>query len=335
MLTGIRTALVATLALAAAPALSASPVGVREFTVTAPERAEPIAATIWYPAGDGGSAEQVGENKVFQGVPALRGADVSEGRFPVVLLAHGGLRAAPNQSGWIAADLASRGALVVAVPPRRLAGPNEGVAEVWLRPADLTAALSALEADPAFGPHAGPAPASAVGFFLGGTAALMLAGARIDPASYVRSCDVPDPGPDCAWFGAAGVDLHAVDTTTLVRSSLDQRIGTIVAIDPELTTSLAADSLAGMVPRVSVINLGAPGDVAPYLDASGLRAESAAYASIPGATPFSAMALCQPRGAKILAAEGEDDTICSEDAEERGRVHARLADMIAEALETR
>ena len=76
---------------------------------------------------------------------------------------------------------------------------------------------------------------------------------------------------------------------------------------------------------------------APYLDASGLRAAlpGATYAALPEATPFSAMATCKPEGAEILAAEGEDDAICREDGAARERSHARLADMIADAPESR
>jgi predicted dienelactone hydrolase len=335
MLTGgLRLAVLAALALTASSAF-ADAVGVRGITVTAPERDRPLTVNLWYPAGGGGTPERVGESKVFQGVPARRDATIPDGAFPLVLLAHGGLRAAPNQSGWIASALAARGMLVAAVPPPRPASAEAAVAETWLRPADLSAALTALEADPATAARAASGPAAAVGFFLGGTAALTLAGARLDAGSYARSCDPPAQGPDCAWFAAEGVDLHAADAAKLGRSALDPRIGTVVAIDPELTASLAPESLSGMTAKVTVINLGAPGTIAPFLDASGLKAAGVSYTALPGATPFSAMAACRPHGAEILAEEGEDDAICREDATARDRTHARLADMIAEALATR
>ena len=274
---------------------------------------------------------------VFEGLPARRDAAIADGRFPVVLLAHGGLRAAPNQSGWIAADLASRGMIVAVVPPPRPASAEAAVAEIWLRPADLSAALTALEADPDAAAHAAPGQAAVVGFFLGGTAALALAGARLDAASYARSCDPPAQSPDCAWFAAAGVDLHAVDAAQVTRSGLDARIGTVVAVDPELTSSLAPESLSGIAAKTAVFNLGAPGTIAPHLDAASLQVAlpGATYAALPDATPFSAMASCTSRGAEILNSEGEDDAICREDAAARERTHARLADMIAGALAPR
>jgi predicted dienelactone hydrolase len=331
-MTGLRLFLLAAVATAGSPALASGPVGVRDIAVVAPERQEPLSVTLWYPAGEGGTPERVGENKVFRGAPVLRDAGVAEGAHPVVVLAHGGMRAAPNQSGWIASALAARGMLVAVVPPPRPASPEAAVAEIWLRPADLSAALTAVEAEPAIAGHAEPGPAAAVGFFLGGTSVLSLAGARLDAESHARSCDTPAGGADCAWFAAAGVDLRAADAVKLARSGFDPRIGTVVAIDPELTAHLAAGSFTGMTARVTVINLGDPGSIAPFLDASGLQAEGVAYTALAGATPFSAMAACQPHGAGILAEEGEDDEICREDAALRERTHARLADMIAEAV---
>jgi predicted dienelactone hydrolase len=315
-----------------APEVAADAVGVRMMTVTASERAQPLTVTLWYPAGAGGTAERVGENKVFEGVPARRDADIADGTFPIVLLSHGGLRVAPNQSGWIASGLASLGFLVAVVQPPKPPDARAAAAETWLRPADLSATLTALDADPTTAEHAAPGQAAAVGFFLGGTSGLALAGARLDADRYGRSCDPPATGPDCAWFAHDGVDLRDVDAAKLARSGRDPRIGTVVAIDPELTASFSPESLSEITASVTIINLGAPGPIAP--DASGLQTAipGATYAAVPDATSFSAMAACKPQGADILLAEGEDDAICHEDARARERTHARLAIVIVDAL---
>jgi predicted dienelactone hydrolase len=324
-------AAVAVAGVAWTPSLAADAVGVRAMTVTAPERQQALTVALWYPAGDGGTAELIGENKVFEGVPARRDAEIADGVFPIVLLSHGGLRAAPNQSGWIASRLADLGFIVAVVQPPRLADARAAVAETWLRPADLSAALTALSADPGTAGHAAPGQVAAVGFFLGGTSGLALAGARLDAESYARSCDPPATGPDCTWFAHGGVDLRAVDAEKLTRSQRDPRVGTIVAIDPELTASLSPESLSEISARVAIINLGPP---SPGLDASGLQGAipGATYAAVPDATQFSAMAACTPQGAEILLEEGEDDAICSEAGPARERTHARLAEMIADAI---
>jgi predicted dienelactone hydrolase len=316
------------------PSLAADAIGVREMTVPVPERQQPLTVALWYPAGEGGTAEFVGESKVFEGVPARRDAELADGDFPIVLLSHGGLRAASNQSGWIASRLADLGFLVAVVQPPRPADAGAAVAEIWLRPADLSATLTALYADPATAEHAAPGQVGAVGFFLGGTSVLALAGARLDAESYARSCDPPATGPDCAWFAADGVDLREVDAEKLTRSHLDARIGTIVAIDPELTASFSRDSLSMIAAQVAVINLGRPGGIPPGLEASGLQEAipGSTYAGVPDATRFSAMAACKPQGAAILLEEGEDDTICGEGGLARERIHTRLAEMIADVI---
>ncbi len=227
--------------------------------------------------------------------------------------------------------------IVAVVPPPRPASAEAAVAEIWLRPADLSAALTALEADPDAAAHAAPGQAAVVGFFLGGTAALALAGARLDAASYARSCDPPAQGPDCAWFAAAGVDLHAVDAAQAHPqrprpAHRNRRRGR-----PRADVEPRARQPLGIAAKAAVFNLGAPGTIAPHLDAASLQAAlpGATYAALPDATPFSAMATCTPRGAEILTSEGEDDAICREDPAARERTHARLADMIAGALAPR
>jgi predicted dienelactone hydrolase len=182
-------------------------VGVRMMSVMTPERGAPLALTLWYPAGSGGWPARVGANSVFVGVSALRDAAMADGVFPVVVVAHGGLRAAPHQSGWISARLAERGYIVAAVQPPVLTAGEAGraVAEIGLRSADLSAALSAVEGDPSVRPHADMEKAAALGFFLGGASSLALAGARLDPERYRRLCDSASGGPDCAWFAAIPV----------------------------------------------------------------------------------------------------------------------------------
>lgn len=91
------------------PAKADGPVGVRSLSVDVPERAQAVTATVWYPAGEGGQPVNVGGNAVFEGVAGLQDARIADGTFPVVLISLGGLRAAPNLAGWIAADLAEQG----------------------------------------------------------------------------------------------------------------------------------------------------------------------------------------------------------------------------------
>src|SRR5512147_2176477 len=131
-------------------AASAREPGIRTLTATVPERGGTIDLTLWYPAHADGVSESVGGSKIFKGVPGRRNASHADGVFPVVLLAAGGLRANPNMAGGIAAYLAARGYLVATAHPPALGSDDaqSAVGEVWLRPADLSAALNAVENDP-------------------------------------------------------------------------------------------------------------------------------------------------------------------------------------------
>lgn len=307
------------------PASAAEPVGLRSLSAPAPERGAPIAVDLWYPAGTGGTAENHGASPLFEGVSVRRDADIATGRFPLVVLAHGGLRSNPNLASWIAAHLAGRGALVAL--PRSPAPETAGEApdEVRLRPGDLSAALDRIENDPALAAHLAAGKVGAVGFFLGGTSALALAGARLDPAAYRASCDPPARGPDCAWFAANGVDLSDRVTEAFGASHRDPRIRAVVAVAPELVGSLTRESLGAVDVPVTVIGLGAP--------AADREIPGARQLAFPEANVFTAFGRCTARALTLLAAEGEDDAICRDDGpRSRADLQAELAGMIDAAL---
>jgi predicted dienelactone hydrolase len=274
------------------------------------------------------------DNAVFEGAAGQQDAPVADGAFPTVLVSHGGLRAAPNLSGWIARRLAERGFLVVAVQGPKL-GPKDArkaVAELWERPADLSAALTALADSAEWSKHLDRERVAAVGFFLGGTAALSLAGGRLDAEIFKQACRGEAKSVDCAWFEASGVDLGSIDADAIARSNLDPRIATAIAVDPEYASSFAHESLAAIEIPVAVINLGWPGSIRPAFDAAQLGSASPriTYAPLPGATRFSAFSPCKPKGAAILAEDGGDDAICrGETAEQRADMHDELAALIA------
>ncbi len=321
----------------AAPAGAADGVGLRQLAVMAPERGQALDIALWYPAAAGGTPVRFGESGIFEGVPAGLDAPLVEGPFPLVLVSHGGMRAAPNVTGWIAARLVGEGFAVAVVQPPALGerGAEAAVPEIWLRPADLGATLTALAEDPALAGHMALDRVGALGFFLGGTSALALVGGRLDEASYRGSCDAGGTGLDCAWFEQGGIDLHAIELAPLARSNLDERIAVAVAVDPELGGSFEAASLARIEAPVLVINLGRPDTIRPGLQASDVAAAipTARYATVPDATPFSSFSVCKPKAVAILLEEGEDDIICRDgDGRTRAAIHAELARLIADAF---
>jgi predicted dienelactone hydrolase len=304
-------------------------VGLGTSAATVPERGKTIELSLWYPAKQDGHSELFGDSKIFKGVPVRRNASFADGMFPVIVLAHGGLRANPGLAGWIAADLASRGNFVVSVHAPQLTETDAAMAidEVWLRPSDLSAALSAIKADSAMTAHLNPDKVAAVGFFLGGTSALTLVGARLDADSYRRSCDQPRTGPDCKWFAKSGIDLHKADDEVVSKSHLDARIKLAVAVNPELSTSFATESLSAIKVPVQVIALGPTNvDFQEHIP-------NARYAAISDAAPFSAFSQCTSKAPALLAEEGEDDAICRDGgSRSREEIQAEIGSIIEAAL---
>jgi predicted dienelactone hydrolase len=280
----------------------------------------------------------VGGNKVFKGVPVNQDAALAEGEFPVVLLAHGGLRAAPNLSGWIASYLAMRGFIVAEPHPPQL-GPDEAqaaIAEAWLRPADLSTTLQAIESDSVLNAHIKKDRVGVLGFLLGGTSALTLAGAEIDPEGYANICDGEATiGMDCFWFSRNGVDLHEADIKSLEHSNYNSKVKVAIAIDPELSTVFTQASLRNISIPVAIINLGKAETILPGLNASSLEGliPNVNYETVPDATQYSSFSECTSKGAIILQSEGDNEAICTDGGERsRAEIHMQLAEMIEKTL---
>jgi predicted dienelactone hydrolase len=316
----------------------AETVGVRDVAISVPERNAVLHANVWYPATTGGDAVLVGDNAVFRGTPGSRDAPVREGHFPLILVAHGGFRSASDVASWLASALASSGFIVVVMrPPPVPNGPAEQsvLAELWLRPGDLSAAISAVEKEPSLAAQIDPEEVGAVGFFLGGYTALSLAGARVDPEAFAHSCEGSARSLDCTWFAKGGVNLHLVDAARLGRSNLDPRLKVGIVVDPELTGSLTSQSLRAIAGAVHVINLGAPKEIPSALDASELASKipGARYSAIQDAAPFSSFAECKPKGPAILEIEGGEVQLCDDgNGQSRVAIHRQIADTILEDL---
>jgi predicted dienelactone hydrolase len=317
---------------------SAPTAGLRSIEVATPGRETPISVSLWYPTNEGGSPNEVGGNKVFKGVPVNQDAVIAAGEFPIVLLAHGGLRAAPHRSGWIASHLVRRGFIVAEPHPPQL-GPKDApavLAEAWLRPSDLSATLAAIESDPILKAHIKEDRVGVLGFLLGGTSALTLAGAEIDPERYAKMCDGQATiSMDCLWFSEHGADLHEADIKRLTHSSYNRKVKVAIAIDPELNTVFTPASLRNISIPVTIINLGQPDTISPGLNASSLEGliPHVKYETVPDATQYSSFSECTSKGALILQSEGDNEAICADGGERpRAEIHRQLAEMIENTL---
>lgn len=315
--------------------------GIAFATAPAPIRQTKIDLHIWYPSEPGGRAVTVGGNGVFHGTEAGRGAPHRGGIYPVIVISHGAGGNA-GQFGWIASRLAEAGYVVV-LPnhPGSTSGDASALeaVRIWERPQDISAVLDAIMAQPEDYPYMDLERVGVLGFSAGGYTALALAGARVDPARLAAFCDGGGRGmSDCGFFARFGIDLHALDLGPAAQDLRDQRIRFAVVVDPGIVETLTPDSLAGIDIPMLVLNLGDEESVPVPVHARALAeaVPEAEYRIIPDATHFSFLAECKPRGASILAAEGEPDPLC-DDAGGRSRaaIHAELTDVIGTFLEER
>ena len=133
---------------------------------------------VWYPT----EAEEVPWQAGPFPMPATRDAAVAPGRFPVLLLSHGGGRGGgtPLILREISVALARRGYLVIA--------PFHGRPGLAGRPLQMRRALESVRADPRFAAHLDTARLGMLGFSLGTAVTLQLAGAVPNPAHLLAYC---------------------------------------------------------------------------------------------------------------------------------------------------
>jgi predicted dienelactone hydrolase len=325
------------LAEAARPAVSVAP-----LAVPAAHRNAPLEGTVFHPAGPGGTPVRIGENAVFAGLDVLSGAPVRDGTHPLVVLSHG-LGGHAGTLSWLAAGLAGRGAVVVAVNhPGSTVGDFDmhRAMDHGLRAKDLSTAIDAILADPDFGPRIDPGRIHAAGFSYGGWTALSVGGLRGDLAALAGHCaGAGESMSHCRDLRAGGVDLATLDPGAWDASYKDGRIRSMAAIDPALHHGLTAGDAADLVPDVLLVGLGTGDDRLPATDfgpgGSGFAAimPGARTLVLSPATHFSALMACKPDGAAILEEE-DDDPVCTDPAGAgRGVLHAAMVAAIAEAFD--
>ena len=314
--------------------------GYETFEIDAPHHGRRMNAARWYPT-DGGTGTPVtlAGNPVFVGVSVIEGAPLAAGRHPVVLLSHG-LGGHMRSLTWLAAGLAQRGAVVVAVNHPNTTwldfDLDKGL-DHWSRVQDLSVALDAVLADPEIGPQLDGTRIMALGFSYGGWTALSMGGQRGNLAGYAAYCeDNLAVASDCQDVNAAGIDLWKRDAHRWNDSYADARITHVAAIDPGFTWGLQRDDSSDLIAEVTLIGLGTTPDrlFATDFDAAGYT-DTVPHARVERLSPayhFSALPLCTPQGAAILQEEGEDP-VCSDPAgANREALHEAILTLLARDL---
>lgn len=317
----------------------AEPAGLHMTTFHMPHHDAGTGASIWYPNGGGGEVTEIPGNAVFFGDEAAVGANVAEGVHPVVMFSHG-YGGTIHAQRWLASTLAERGAIVVSVNhPNTSWGSfdlSEGVKH-WTRAQDISAALDALLEDPAFAGHIDTSRIMAAGFSYGGWTALSLGGATLDHAAFLAFCEAnPDTTNACSAFLSEEGNVQALDPDDWDARYADARITHVAAIEPAFVWGLDAGHVAALPDNVTLIGFGEGEDRLRDTDfeTSGFAAlvpEARIERFVPG-FHFTAMPVCKPAGAAILAEEGDDPVCTDPEGTDRAAVHRAIVDLIAGEL---
>ncbi|WP_424974948.1 alpha/beta hydrolase family protein [Dinoroseobacter sp. S124A] len=321
----------------AVPAAADMLPGYDRFDLRADHRARPIAASIWYPAAAPTYRAPVGDGPIFDPSFAYVGPAVAEGEHPLVLLSHGSGGNA-DSLGWLSSGLVAQGAMVLAVDhPGSTSGdssPRRSV-DLGARAQDLSAALDMVLADPSFARFVDRDRVSVVGFSLGGTTALGMAGVRFDGAVQDANCATGPEAADCVYFRLGGVRF--ADHPGYEADARDARITRSVAVDPGFGGSADPQSLAEALAGITLINLGdadrlGAADVGPDGNALAQRLPQTTYVELAPANHFTFLGTCKP-GAVALLEDEKDDPICTDpEGVDRAVIHDQLIAAIAAGL---
>ena len=205
------------------------------------------------------------------------------------------------------------------------------------RAADLGAALDHVLSDPEIAQHIDRSRITALGFSLGGSTVMGLAGLRLDPDAYRDYCDrFGEAAQDCLFLMRGGVDFNNLPPEFSADMS-DPRFTSIVAVDPGFTYAATPESALEIDVPVQVVSLG---DDFPWF-ATDVRTEGSGlidmlpnveHSVIPNAWHYSFLPVCKANAAQLLIEEGEDP-ICDDPEDwDSGRAHAASVEAIAQFL---
>lgn len=320
-------------------ALADEPPGLVSREIAAPHHGRNMDMTVWYP-GEGGTETVFAENPVFKGGMVREGATPRPGKHPVVLLSHG-MGGSLMSLNWLATGLATRGAVVIAVNH-----PNgsfrdrrpDKLFDHWTRVQDLQSALDHVLADKTLSAAVDPSRIYAAGFSFGGWTALSIAGVTSKPEGSVGYCAAAgERSRNCTDLIGEGFDLAKLDRAHWTATYKDARIRAVAAIDPGLTWELSAEDVRDVEQdKLLLIGLGTGNDRLYATDTSrkGSNFESLVPAAkvevIAPAFHFTAMPLCKPEGADLLAADNDDPVCTDPPGTDRKAVHDKIIELLAQ-----
>lgn len=269
------------------------------------ETDERVDVAIWYP-----SIRVPSELRIYEWtLEVARNGKPVEGRFPLVLLSHGtgGSRFSHHDT---AAELAANGFVVAAIthPGDNIddASALFTLRQLMNRPRQISQLLDHLLRDPATMDMIDPGRIAVAGFGVGGTTALMLAGAIPDSAGWGSYCAKASQGdPYCSPWARARLDTLSDDLKSLKTPPLmrDARIRTAIAVAPSYGMLFSREGMGGVGIPVGIIKAGQDEVNRAPFHADAIRSALVSppeFAILSEADHFSLMAACPPQLEGIL-----------------------------------
>lgn len=295
-------------------------VGVSFLRISPSGESRPLDLTLWYPTDTIDRVETIGGNAVFLGAAAVVDASPLLGKKALLIISHGGLRSAANSGAWFAQRMAEKGFLALEVNAPRLTSAEHAPNEIWLRPADMSRALDTLIAHPEWSRLIDKSRIVSVGFFLGGTASLLLSDLVLSVAALRSSCYGEIRSEDCEWLSDNGVDLSTNFLKTTIRANLtDTRMLMNIAVAPEYLHAFAKTLAKERQTGLAMLYLS---------EQPSVSAQRPIGAYIGNANRFDGFGLCKRRGAAIIAEEGGDPRLCGGALLPRMNVHDEIVERV-------
>lgn len=295
-------------------ASSGQTIGVSDFVAPADTGKPTIKARVWYP-GTGGAEQRFGSSRIRPGYLASSDATIRlKGSSPLIVLMHGSGGSAESMA-WIATRLTKLGALVVAADhPGSSGGDPEraSILEVWTQPEDVHRLIDRL-LDSDWKEYIDPQRIGVVGFSLGGTTAMSLAGVRLQMERFERFCESHNDGA-CRALSHHFESLGRSYTIRANGDMTDRRVRAAAAIAPGFTESVTEESLRSLnIPLLVIVGrddqqLPPATHIIPTWE---VLPEHSGVIEIEEAQHFSFLPVCGKDAVSVLAETGEE-FVCQE-----------------------
>lgn len=314
-------------------------IGFKEIRVADSQGKRPLHVSLWYPTNDQRAMNTIAENQAFYGFQAIREAQPSEKKHPLIVLSHGYGGSWRNLS-WLAESLARQGYIVAAPdhPGTTTFDRNPVQAALfWERPHDLSRVIDTLTQTPSLAGKVDFRHIAAIGHSLGGWTVMASSGAQFSVTQFLQDCHVQGQPFVCSLANELGITTNnALRTGQTMR---DPRIKAVISLDLGLARGFTPESLSTL--PIPVLIMGADSNIndlptaleSGYI-ASHLPLQSSHYVVIPKATHFSFMQRCKPDAMPLLEAEHSGDGIICQDGKNGNRttIHQQITEKITQFL---